>query len=203
MPLLTFPGGYGGMVMGHGNRLSLSCCLRRDVLQLLRHTNDLDAGDVVERYLIECCRGAREVLSGAERLGPWLAAGPIRPGVRPLARHGIFRVGNAAGEAHPVVAEGISMALQGAWLLADTLLRQHMNLRACEADYARAWRHAFVPRLRTAALIARWAQSPALVSMSLPALRQWPHLLTWAARLAGKDRRLVPPSPSPLLAEAT
>jgi len=31
MPLLAFPGGYGGMVHSDGGRTSLSCCIRRDV----------------------------------------------------------------------------------------------------------------------------------------------------------------------------
>src|SRR5439155_10369556 len=32
MPLLAFPGGYGGMVHCDGGRVSLSCCVRRDCL---------------------------------------------------------------------------------------------------------------------------------------------------------------------------
>ena len=60
-------------------------------------------------------------LAGAEREGPWLASGPLRPGVRLGQGDGIFRVGNAAGEAHPIVGEGISMALQSAFVLAALL----------------------------------------------------------------------------------
>src|SRR6202011_807233 len=33
MPLLAFPGGYGGMVHSDGGRVSLSFCIRRDQLQ--------------------------------------------------------------------------------------------------------------------------------------------------------------------------
>ncbi|TGR90508.1 monooxygenase, partial [Mesorhizobium sp. M2E.F.Ca.ET.209.01.1.1] len=36
MPLLVFPGGYGGMVWADQDRISLSCCIRRDVLTRLR-----------------------------------------------------------------------------------------------------------------------------------------------------------------------
>ena len=60
--------------------------------------------------------------AGARLQGGWLATGPIRPGIRLPAQCGVFLVGNAAGEAHPVVAEGISMAMQAAWLLARTFL---------------------------------------------------------------------------------
>jgi flavin-dependent dehydrogenase len=41
--------------------------------------------------------------------------------MRTLYREGTFAVGNAAGEAHPLVAEGITMAIQSSWLLADAL----------------------------------------------------------------------------------
>ena len=36
MPLLAFPGGYGGMVHTDGGRVSLSCCIRRDTLERCR-----------------------------------------------------------------------------------------------------------------------------------------------------------------------
>ena len=42
-----------------------------------------------------------------------------RGGVRVHLRDGdsIFRIGNAAAEAHPILGEGMSMAMQSAWLL--------------------------------------------------------------------------------------
>ena len=121
MPLLAFPGGYGGMVHEDGGRVSLSCCVRRDQLTCLRHTFGQDAGDAVLGHILKQCFGVRLALRNARREGPWLAAGPIRPGMRLLDRGGIFPVGNAAGEAHPVIAEGISIAMQSAWLLARRL----------------------------------------------------------------------------------
>src|SRR4029077_11902151 len=36
MPLLAFPGGYGGMVHCEEGRVSLSCCVRRDRLISIR-----------------------------------------------------------------------------------------------------------------------------------------------------------------------
>src|SRR6266705_2046428 len=36
MPLIVFPGGYGGMVVSDGGRVSLSCCIRRDALRQCR-----------------------------------------------------------------------------------------------------------------------------------------------------------------------
>jgi 2-polyprenyl-6-methoxyphenol hydroxylase-like FAD-dependent oxidoreductase len=39
MPLLTFPGGYGGMVRTDNDRLSVSCCVRRDRLEQCRQAS--------------------------------------------------------------------------------------------------------------------------------------------------------------------
>src|SRR5207253_2767244 len=72
-------------------------------------------------HIKQFCRGAREALEGARMEDDWLSAGPIRPGIRHCGLDGIFLVGNAAGEAHPVVAEGIGMAMQSAWLLCECL----------------------------------------------------------------------------------
>jgi flavin-dependent dehydrogenase len=193
MPLLAFPGGYGGMVTCDGGRASLSCCVRRDRLASLRRPGE-EAGEAVVRHIRQSCRGVEEVLAGARRDGSWLAAGPIRPGIRVRPTGGLFRVGNAAGEAHPVVAEGISMALQGAWLLAEQLTAARRRRRppaAVGVDYARAWRRAFGPRLVAAAAVAHWAMHPAAVAGAVPLIRRLPALLTWGARLSGKATRVV------------
>jgi HAMP domain-containing protein len=62
----------------------------------------LSASEAVEAWLQRECTGVREAVQGARRDGPWLASGPLDPGVRVGAADGIFRVGNAAGEAHPI-----------------------------------------------------------------------------------------------------
>src|SRR6185369_6294246 len=81
MPLLAFPGGYGGMVHTDGGRVSLSCCVRRDRLAGIRQGTE-PAGEAVLRHVVASCRGAQRTLNGAVREGMWLSAGPIRPGVR-------------------------------------------------------------------------------------------------------------------------
>lgn len=48
MPLLAFPGGYGGLVHTDSGRVTLSCCIRRDALQKTRRQHPgLSAGDTV------------------------------------------------------------------------------------------------------------------------------------------------------------
>src|SRR5205085_4873917 len=177
MRLLAFPGGYGGMVHCEDGRVSISCCIRRATLARIHSGPDAARGGAVIDYIIDSCRGVRQALAGARREGTCLAAGPIRPGIRLKYMNGIFSVGNAAGEAHPVVAEGISMAMQSAWLLAERLIAHGTNGTAWDevaADYARAWRCAFVPRLRAAAVFAHWAMRPAAVSATLPLLQTFP-----------------------------
>jgi flavin-dependent dehydrogenase len=197
MPLLAFPGGYGGLVHTDHGRINLSCCIRRDRLAALRLGDPREAGEAVLGHILEACLGARRALAGASRCGPWLAAGPICPGLRVLARGGLFAVGNASGEAHPVVAEGISMALQGAWLLTRRLITWRRDggradqLPRVGKEYTRAWRQCFAPRVYAAAAVAHWAMRPATVACALPLLHCLPGLLSWGARLSGKASRVV------------
>jgi len=200
MPLLAFPGGYGGMVHSDRGRVSLSCCIRRDRLdQVRRAAGAVKAGEAVFAQILRACRAAREVLHGAALDGDWFSAGPIRPGVRSRGFEGIFAVGNAAGEAHPVIAEGIGMAMQSSWLLCERLIAAQDRLRSLasfatfadalgevRADYAAAWRRSLAPRIYAAAAIAHWAMRPAAVACSLPALRLFPRILTVGAGLSGK-----------------
>jgi len=197
MPLLAYPGGYGGMVHVGDGQASLSCCVRRDRLQSIRAVTHGEAGEAVRAHIERSCRGVREALAGSRQNGSWLATGPIRPGLRLSSSNGIFSIGNAAGEAHPVVAEGISMAIQGAALLVHRLLpcrgavRGSPALSDAGARYARDWRRAFGVRVAASALVAGWAMRASLTSASLPILRAVPRILTLGARLAGKGTRVA------------
>jgi flavin-dependent dehydrogenase len=196
MPLLAFPGGYGGMVHSDNGRVSLSCCIRRRQLEnARRESGDAKAGKAVLAHILKHCRGAREALEGATLDGDWLSAGPIRPGVRRRAFENIFLVGNAAGEAHPVVAEGIGMAMQSASLLCERLTAQPVKalsgkmVDVVAADYSVAWRRNIAPRIHVASLIAQWAMLPAAVTTVMPLLQLFPGVLTAGARFSGKAAR--------------
>ncbi len=200
MPLLAFPGGYGGMVHSTKQRVTLSCCIRRDVLHELRLKNPgIQASEAVYKYILSQCRGVREALGCAEREGNWLAAGPIKPGIRKCYQDGIFFVGNLAGEAHPVVAEGISMAMQSAWLLSHCLIqfkRNHKglnNLDEVGAYYTKQWRKSFIRRIHVAAFFAQLAMmKPLARSLLLPVIKQFPTILTFGAKFSGKVQQVVP-----------
>jgi 2-polyprenyl-6-methoxyphenol hydroxylase-like FAD-dependent oxidoreductase len=199
LPVLSFAGGYGGMVVADGALATLACCVREERLQVLRAGKPGErAGDVVEAMLRRECAGVAEALRDATREGAWLASGPLRPGVRLGAGDGIFRIGNAAGEAHPIVGEGISMALQSAFVLAASIAPIKSDLLAAsgaaEAQaraltrYEALWRRRFARRLRVAATFAHVAMRPALARVAWPVLQRWPGVLTQGARFSGKTR---------------
>lgn len=196
--VISIAGGYGGIVIADGGRTTLACCIRRDRLAMCRaHSPGASAGTAVGEYLRHSCPALRDLLDAACVDARWLAVGPIRPGIRVGVDRDVFRVGNSAGEAHPLIGEGISIALQSAGLLADHLLsgpdtnwgwrRTHeLNRR-----YAAAWRKAFAARLRIAAWYAQVAMRPACTTQAQSLMRRWPSILTLAARWAGKARRPI------------
>ena len=194
MPLLAFPGGYGGMVHTDGGRVSLSCCIRRDTLQQCRSASgNRRAAEAALHHIQSSCAGVRHALKRATLDQVWLSAGPIRPGIRDRYADGIFRVGNCAGEAHPIVAEGISMAMQSAALLCRLLDCGKSSRSRPTADigsrYAAEWDHLFAPRIRASSLFATLAMSPSAAGLGLPLMKSFPGLLSLGAHLSGKTNQ--------------
>jgi flavin-dependent dehydrogenase len=183
MPLLAFPGGYGGLVESDNGRVSLSCCVRRDTLAAarMRHAEKANkAGESVLAHILETTRGAWDALSHARLEGSFLSTGPIQPGIRARHKDGVYFAGNIAGEAHPVIAEGISMAIQSSGLLTRMLIAGRGEA------YADEWQRHFAPRIRAAALFAHLAMSGAGRLAGLAVLRAAPGLLDLGARVSGK-----------------
>lgn len=198
LPVLSFDGGYGGMVVADQDILTLACCVRRDQLSALRRASPgVSAGEVVEAMLRRRCTGVQVALQAASRIGPWLAAGPLALGIRLRADDKPFRLGNAAAEAHPIIGEGMSMAFQSAWLLCAHLLGTRDSprdiadaawQRAVGQRYAADWHKQFAPRLRLASVFAHLAMRPGLASPLLALVRAWPGLLPLGAKWGGKTR---------------
>lgn len=196
MPLVIFPGGYGGMVQTDGARVSLSCCIRRDSLEHCRRMwPQASAADAVFEHIRASCRGVRETLAHASLDGSWLSVGPIHPVLRSRTMDGLFLIGNAAGEAHPIIAEGIAMAMQSARLLCELLIGRQQEawagraLSAIAQEYARRWRATFSSRLYAGAFFANLALTTTGTAAALAALTRFPAMLTAGARWSGK----VPP----------
>ena len=131
-------------------------------------------------HIMDTTTGVRQALQNAQLDGAFLSTGPIHPGIRARHAQGVFFTGNIAGEAHPVIAEGISMAIQSSGLLAGLLIEGRAQ------DYAREWKHRFAPRIRAASLFAHLAMYDVTRTASLAALRALPGLLSLGARLSGK-----------------
>lgn len=206
LPVLAFEGGYGGMVLADQGLLTLACCVRRDRLAALRLAEPgRSAGQVLEAMLQRECAGVQAALRDATRVGAWLAAGPLTPGTRLRPDDTVFRIGNAAAEAHPIIGEGMSMAFQSARLLCTQLigcgapvplpltLNDSRWQRTVGHRYARNWHRQFDRRLRLAAVFAHLAMRPALAKPLMALVRAWPALLPLAASWGGKTRFIATP----------
>ncbi len=206
LPVLAFPGGYGGMVLADHGLATLAFCIRRDALAACRIRHPGRSAALAAVALVkQHCAGVDHALAGATLAGAWLGVGPIRPGVRaPWHGDGVFAIGNVAGEAHPILGEGMSMAIQSAFLLSERLIAQQDRLRgaciddstmaAVGRDYAASWRRSFIPRIRVAAVLAHLAMRPDASRPLLPVLQRWPALLTATAQLGAKVRHVVRPA---------
>jgi flavin-dependent dehydrogenase len=189
--LIPFAGGYAGLVERAHGGTTLACCVRRDALERMR-LQGLPAGEALLEHLLRQSSPLGGALEKAAMEGPWLAAGPLRPGRRPLYRDGVFCVGNAGAEAHPVVGEGIAMALGSATLLGERLspaLATGFSIddeREVARSYASAWRRRFAVRLWTSARLAQLAMLPSAAAWAERVLEPAPALLALAARLSGK-----------------
>lgn len=201
LPVISFVGGYGGLVIAENGLLTLAGCIRRDVLKARRAiAPGQTAGEAFEVYLRSHTGALRTALRGARREGAWLGIGPIQPGFRSPwhGSDGRFSIGNAAAEAHPIIGEGISMAMQSASLLCMRLIAAGRTgasadtLQRVGIDYASQWKQAFAPRLHLAATLAHLAMKPSLAPVVWPFIVGAPRLLTAIARGAGKAR-VVPP----------
>ena len=207
LPVISFRGGYGGMVLADHGLLTVACCVRVDRLKGLRcEAPGIPAGAVVGATLLRECSAVATVRRNAHREGPWLAAGPLNTGIHLNPDDGIFRIGNAAGEAHPIIGEGISMAIQSAWVLSKHLLSAGPQLvhpwgtsmqREIGNLYAADWRRFFSRRLRLAAMFAHIAMRPRVFAPLLALMRLSSPLLKFAAQCSDKARAVVDPAIMP------
>lgn len=204
LPVISFKGGYGGMVVADAGVLTLACCIRADRLASVRRlASGSSAGLAIEAMLARECSGVATVLAGARRAGPWLAAGPLNPGIHLKSGDEVFRIGNAAGEAHPIIGEGMSMALQSAWVLCGHLVgagkpqvtvSHSVVQRRLHEAYEADWRRYFGRCLYLAAAFAHIAMRPSLFAPLVPLARLVAPLLKQAAAMSGKVQTVLDPA---------
>jgi 2-polyprenyl-6-methoxyphenol hydroxylase-like FAD-dependent oxidoreductase len=143
--LCPFAGGYAGLV-ARRDGATLACCVRRDSLGEARR-GGLAAGEAVYQLLIRENPQLRAALASAKLDGPWRGAGPLRPGRRAALVGGVTVIGNAAMEVHPVIGEGIAMALESAMRAVENLAPAGTLRRQwASATFARAAMHPFATR---------------------------------------------------------
>ncbi|MGH8218791.1 MAG: NAD(P)/FAD-dependent oxidoreductase [Steroidobacteraceae bacterium] len=192
LAILSFPGGYGGMVVADRGRTTVACCIQRDALRAWRaDARGKPAGAVIDARLRRICRGVAASLEGARRENGWYAVGPLRTGFHVYSANGLLPVGNSGMEAHPLIGEGMCIALQSAALLAQLLGSKcerfdGCRYRAVQQRYANACRARFARRLYLAQLYAQVAMCRPIAASATAVMRAWPRALTRAARLAGK-----------------
>ena len=100
-------------------------------------------------------------LPGVERHGFVI---PVRPRAEPAARDRVFLVGDAAGFADPVAAEGISHAVQSGALAATAIAGAAGDPERAQGTYLDLLREELLGELRLARGIARVLYSPRLRS---------------------------------------
>jgi flavin-dependent dehydrogenase len=107
-------------------------------------------------------------------------------------------IGNAAGEAHPIIAEGITMAMHSARLLCELLIGRQQEVGAgrelpsIAREYSASWRKNFSSRLYAGALFANLALTTHGTAAVLAALGRFPAMLTVGARWSGKVKPVFP-----------
>jgi flavin-dependent dehydrogenase len=117
----------------------------------------------------------REMVAGAERVGPIRGVGPLARQVRRRTGDGFLLVGDAAGFLDPFTGEGIYKALHGARLAAPVIVsaleRGDTSARAL-APYARSYRQAFFANTLVLRIVQAFVHSPALMSYVIDRLEQ-------------------------------
>jgi len=173
---------YAGLVGTSGGRYSLAFVVNRR--RAGRWGNSAEAQ---LRSLIEENAAFGRMVGMGRVSGAWMASGPLEPGVREVYRDGRFFVGNAAGEVHALVGEGITLAMRGGAMLAGVLGRFGVSqLEAGGRAYERMWRSEFMRRYAAAQLFANLMMRPDASRMAASVLRQWPELMSVCVRAAGK-----------------
>jgi len=119
-------------------------------------------------------------LKVSSRSGPWMTVGPVKLGIRRLARESTFYVGDAACVVDPFVGEGMSMGLYS-----SRLLRRALDQTRSPADevYSKLWRKAFMPALRWNAVMRLLYSIPVIREFARQALVWYPRGLNFLTDL--------------------
>ncbi len=164
------PGGYAGVALLEDGLATVT--LVTNVEAVAQRPGALEAyyAETLARIPI-----VREMVAGAERVGPIRGVGPLARQVRRRTGDGFLLVGDAAGFLDPFTGEGIYKALHGARLAAPVILaaleRGDTSARSL-APYARAYQQAFFANTQVLRIVQAFVHSPALMSYVIDRLEQ-------------------------------
>ena len=166
---------------------NLAFVVRRNVWERYGSANELC------RYLQRRNAGFNRCLSQARRTEDFLACGPMEPGVRQVYADGRFFVGNAAGEVHALIGEGITLALCAGQLLGSVMSDYRNappaaeNLAILGDIYRRRWLGQFGSRLHAGNVFSRVLMQPLLSAMATSYLQAFPDVLDRCIGWSGKS----------------
>jgi menaquinone-9 beta-reductase len=130
-------GCYGGVAPIEGGLFNIACSVPRERIERCR---DVEA---VFLEMVGENRGLAEVMGGARRVSPWLAAPLPRFGVRRDWPAGVIPIGNAAAALEPIGGEGMGLALRSAEMAAEAILSDSdlsVVQRKLQKEFAELWR---------------------------------------------------------------
>ncbi len=148
-------------------------------------------------YLQEHNNGFGRCLRHARPIGDFLACGPMEPGVRQIYADGRFFVGNAAGEVHALIGEGLTLALDAGQLL-GRVISEHRTALAGGEDltvigeaYRDRWLDQFGSRLHWGNVFSQVLMQPMLSALATAYLHAFPDIFSMCLRWSGKQAGVV------------
>ncbi len=81
---------------------------------------------------------------------------PVSPRTDGFVKNNVFLIGDAAGFADPITAEGISNAIYSGNLVADAIVEGVLDLKSVEALYLEKINERLVPELMTSLRLSKW-----------------------------------------------
>ncbi|GGZ31647.1 geranylgeranyl reductase [Echinicola pacifica] len=81
---------------------------------------------------------------------------PVAPRTDGFFRNGVFLIGDAAGFADPITAEGISNALKSGSLVAEAIAQSEGDVSLAGARYEELLKEQLLPELNTSLKVAQW-----------------------------------------------
>lgn len=129
-------------------------------------------------------------LEGAEQVGEILAISPVSGRARQRFLNGFVLLGDAAGFTDPITGGGMTQALLAAELLAQHAVRRAQTGDDWLAHFDRERETLLRDYRRLTALLLWLTRNPAILGVSLEAMRLLPQLFSHLLGIAGGTRRL-------------